>query len=72
MRPLGCPDALRLLDQLKPKRRCANCGRAVRGLEWRGKVFCSSCKREYSGKRKKPGGRIFLPSYTFEALHWRR
>ncbi|MEM0017200.1 MAG: hypothetical protein QXJ48_04120 [Candidatus Korarchaeum sp.] len=57
-------------------RRCANCGKVVRGkgFEWRGKVFCSRrCKGEYRKRhRRRRSYKLFLPSDTFEAVYWRR
>lgn len=57
-------------------KRCANCGKRIRsrGLEWRGKYFCSKrCKKEYrerhKGKKRKG---IFLPRDTFDAIYGRR
>jgi len=56
-------------------KRCANCGRIIRGkgLEWRGKHFCSKrCKREYREKHRVKRKGIFLPRDTFDAIYGRR
>ncbi len=55
-------------------KRCANCGREIKGkiYTWRGKHFCSErCKKEYRRKHKRRSKKGELPKDTFQAIYWR-